>query len=836
MKCFKILFVLLLLLGFSTICKAEARWPAAFDYLHPVPNSQLVSDSTTIITRLHNDAQLDLPDQVQFQVRGSRSGLHSGETILSEDSKTFIFKPDNVFATPETVYVDIQVPSLNVSHSYSFVTSSRPSRRTAALLREWNAEVNNVEATVQSSDSVINGVAVPANFPRFRASINVNPAPGKLFVAAWNWLIIFQNDGTPYFFRESNSHVWDFTVQPNGLLSYMDGATAKVMNEHFEIIRKYKCRHGYVTDPHEFQMLPNGHVLLIAQDTQVLDLSKVIEGGRTNANVVGTHIQELDTDKNVVFEWRCWDNYRIADAQNVALNSQTVHYVHMNAVDVDYDGNILVSARHLNEITKIDRNTGDIIWRLGGVNNQFDFVNDPDRFDYQHHIRAVPNSPNHYTLLDNGNNHSPHYSRAVEYAVDEAQKTATKVWEYRPNPDVFTHWMGSVQRLPNGNTLIGWAHEKLPKVTEVSPGGQVVYQGNYVYAETSYRSHRFEWSGCANQPEAFIESKPDRVRLMFNQYGDCPIQKYYIYADTLAMPTTRIDSTTNTVIDITELEGRKTYYFRVTSLDSSGNESDFSNQVEAFVRFVTPESNLLDNGNFSQGFENWQFEARDSMATATVEPDGRLHIKIDYSNNDPDDVILYQPNIPLFELKSYRLQFDASASTNRLMQVQLSDSLGRYDYSMLGLMSVLRHERHYEYDFLMDDYSDSRARLQFALGDKAGDVYIDNIALVQVEVTDVAEKETGLPHQFCVLQNYPNPFNASTTISYQLPSAAQVTIGVFDVLGRSVLQHTESLSAGSHTFRWDALDQSTGLYFCRIQTKDKAGRQASETIKLLLVK
>ena len=70
----------------------------------------------------------------------------------------------------------------------------------------------------------------------------------------------------------------------------------------------------------------------------------------------------------------------------------------MNSVAIDYDDHIIVSNRHLSEVTKINRQTGDIIWRLGGVNNEFDFVNDEFQMSYQHDARPVPGKPNHYTI------------------------------------------------------------------------------------------------------------------------------------------------------------------------------------------------------------------------------------------------------------------------------------------------------------------------------------------------------------------------------------------------------------------------------------------------------
>ncbi len=61
-------------------------------------------------------------------------------------------------------------------------------------------------------------------------------------------------------------------------------------------------------------------------------------------------------------------------------------------------------------------------------------------FSHQHDIRRIPNG--NITLFDNGNLHDPHYSRAVEYQLDEVNKIATSVWEYKNNPETYSFAMG----------------------------------------------------------------------------------------------------------------------------------------------------------------------------------------------------------------------------------------------------------------------------------------------------------------------------------------------------------------------------------------------------------
>src|SRR2546426_3251407 len=105
----------------------------------------------------------------------------------------------------------------------------------------------------------------------------------------------------------------------------------------------------------------------------------------------------------------------------------------------------------MGEITKIDRRTGELIWRLGGRNNQFAIVDDPlGGFSSQHSVRVLDNG--NLLLYDNGLRHTPPESRAVEYRLDVSTRTATMVWQYRRVPAVFTPFLGSVQRFQNGNT------------------------------------------------------------------------------------------------------------------------------------------------------------------------------------------------------------------------------------------------------------------------------------------------------------------------------------------------------------------------------------------------
>ena len=285
----------------------------------------------------------------------------------------------------------------------------------------------------------------------------------------------------------------DFKMQPNGLLTYFDLVPNCfiALDSSYAVVDTFRCGNGYETDFHELQLLPNGHALLMALDHRIVDISQIVPNGKTDANITGLVVQELDKSKQVVFEWRSWDHFQITDALGVDFTQNGFEYVHGNSIDTDPDGNIIISCRVMCEVTKIDRRTGDIVWRFGGKNNQFPIINDSIPFSYQHDARLLPNG--HITLFDNGNLRDPSYSRAIEYELNEVSKSARVVWQfnndYNSSGDIF----GSVQRLANGNTLIGWGHTA-PCVTEVTPEGKKVFELQFTnIAIQSYRVYKFPW-------------------------------------------------------------------------------------------------------------------------------------------------------------------------------------------------------------------------------------------------------------------------------------------------------------------------------------------------------
>jgi hypothetical protein len=122
----------------------------------------------------------------------------------------------------------------------------------------------------------------------------------------------------------------------------------------------------------------------------------------------------------------------------------------------------------------------------------------------------------------------------------------------------------------------------------------------------------------------------------------------------------------------------------------------------------------------------------------------------------------------------------------------------------------------------------------------SGNIYVDNLRLKYPgQVTSVAGG-TGVPLLFELEQNYPNPFNPTTTIEYRLSAGSDVTLKVYDLLGREVRTLvSERQNSGNHSVTFNAQNLSSGVYFYTLRA---SGIESShpgiyrETRKLLMIK
>ena len=584
-----------------------------------------------------------------------------------------------------------------------------------------------------------NGVSVPSDFPQINVTVNDNPDPNYIFIdtgpgAGKPYNVIFDNTGSPIWYQLMPDERRDMKVQHNGLLTMLartGGYRFVGLNTNYVEVVSYWAANGYGVDEHELQVLADGSYFLVGLASQTVDMSRYVSGGNASAWVTEQVIQGFTPAGELIFQWRAWDHFDIRDQQQfIDLTSSGFDFPHMNAIDVDTDGHILLSSRSTSEITKINRDTGEIIWRLGGAHNQFTFVNDPlSGPRNQHAVRMV--STNRYTLFDNGNLHSPSVSRGVEYLLDPTNLTATLVWQYpaTPTTSLYSYYMGNVQRLTNGNTLINWVLGGLPKLTEVRPDGSKAFEMNWADGFEAYRVWRCSWSGVALKPNLIIEPYPDKLTLIFNKFGDTNVAYYRIYGGTSSQPTNVLATTPLTVANLQVLQNQTQYYFRVTAVSRAGAESDYSDEQSVFVNIVRPGQNLAANGDFALGTNSWTL-AKSGTGNATLGiVGGAANIHVISPGVVLSSIQLRQDGLKLVQGSQYVLEFDAWASAKRSMEARLGQAVTSGTSYAIASPLLTTNKQHFIYPFTMQYTTDLNSRLMFNAGASTYDVYLDNVSV-----------------------------------------------------------------------------------------------------------
>jgi len=262
-----------------------------------------------------------------------------------------------------------------------------------------------------------------------------------------------------------------------------------IADDTYQVIATVRAGNGLNADAHEFLITPQGTALITIYDVVTADLSSV--GGSKNAQVWEGSIQEIDIPTGkVIFEWHSLGKVGFEESYWPLPDSAAWDYIHINGIALDDDGNLLLSARHTSTVYKIDRHTGEVIWRLGGKKSDFRFGADAG-FSFQHN--AVPLGHNTMRIFDNEVNPKSvlPYSRVIWLKLDPSAKSATLIRSIG-HPDHFSVLsQGSAQVLDNGNTLVGWG--EAAHFSEFDSNGRMIFDATLPKGYDTYRAYRFRW-------------------------------------------------------------------------------------------------------------------------------------------------------------------------------------------------------------------------------------------------------------------------------------------------------------------------------------------------------
>ncbi len=372
--------------------------------------------------------------------------------------------------------------------------------------------VSDAEGTVVRTHHVR---CLPADFPAFTA-VRTGQTQAQWYIVApslaiapprpgtsVNYVAIFDRDGAPAWWSRSPAVPADAKLLPNGHIAWglLPGGMREV-DLGGQLVRSLNTV-GVASDLHDLQLLPNGNYLLMAyRPVTGVDLSPI--GGPADAEILDSHIQELEPDGTLVWSWNASEHIDVSEIpvrwRAMALGSGMFgasEVYHLNSVEPDGDG-LVLSFRFLDAVYRIDRGTGAVDWKLGGAANagqSLTVVGDPrdgpnGPIAGQHDARILPGGD--LTIQDNGavpdgaGGWIGPPPRAVRYAIDTTARTATRVEEVTDPRVPLSFCCGSARRLAGGNWVMGWGGDAL--TTELTPGGQPVFSLAFAAPLFSYRA------------------------------------------------------------------------------------------------------------------------------------------------------------------------------------------------------------------------------------------------------------------------------------------------------------------------------------------------------------
>jgi hypothetical protein len=355
---------------------------------------------------------------------------------------------------------------------------------------------------------------LPSGFPTLASEPPLAPLePGNLALtlddisngANPRFEAVVDRNGVPVHTRRQSARGLDLKLAANGHFTVhrptttpgRTGGALVELDDRFQELRRYETTGLVDTDDHDSRLMPDGSQWLVAYEPNAA------------TGLIDSVIQHVDADGDLLWQWTS------APYAGETMLPGNPDYAHINSIDVQPNGDVLASFRHLSSVYLIRPGsggaTGEVVWKLGGRDSDFTFPPLPDGSAdsgpcAQHSASVLPNGD--VLVFDNGSDpffgtplcvdpQDPQHgsvarptTRVVELALSGG--TATPVRTYG---DIgrFAWFMGSAARLPGGHVLIGWSSAPDSIASETDAQGATLWQ---------LRDTRFPVGGTT--PKAYI--------------------------------------------------------------------------------------------------------------------------------------------------------------------------------------------------------------------------------------------------------------------------------------------------------------------------------------------
>jgi uncharacterized membrane protein len=462
--------------------------------------------------------------------------------------------------------------------------------------------------------------AAPAGPPKYRSRPDLRAlpevtittkanatAPGYLFLTPasgaglWGPLIV-DDQGSPVWFRktpEPATVAINFSVQQyrnKPVLTWWEGTIGGtggqgvgqgefiLTDRSYREIARVRAAGTDQADQHDFVITPNDTALFWVYESVPYNLTGL--GGPADGVLFDGVIQEIDiATGRKLFEWHARDHVSVDESYAPLPQGDSAHlpydWFHANSVGLAADGNIIISSRHTWTTFKINRQSGAVMWRLGGKKSDIT-IDEKAKFAWQHDFRQRRDGT--YSVFDNGAGVTKVHeqSRGLVMKIDEAAKTATFVAEFLHPGDLLAPTQGSFRELVDGGSLVGWG--QMPYFTEYARDGTVRLDGRLPLDNQSYRAYRSEWVGePLDQPALGLVAEGGNVIVSVSWNGATRVAKWRARAGAQPGALTQVVEAARTGFETTITVPGTPEYVLAEALDTAGTVLGTSSAIPVRV-------------------------------------------------------------------------------------------------------------------------------------------------------------------------------------------------------------------------------------------------------------
>jgi hypothetical protein len=343
-------------------------------------------------------------------------------------------------------------------------------------------------------------------------------------------------------------------------------------------------------DLHELLITSQNDAYFITDRTVKANLTAY--GGPAKGAYIDPQVREMDlrTGKTI-FNWDMAAHVPLSDSVVPAPTTEGQDWdpYHLNSIDVSPDGSqVLVSARNTWGIYDISHSTGQLLWQLGGKQNQFalptSLVTGPfgSAFQYQHDARFVPGG---ISLFDDAGAGTPPYggpygaSRGLILNLDLQDNTASLASPPdEHDPAIFANSQGNLQDLGDGDSLVGWGLDGLTGggigsyLSEYSSSGSLLADYELADQEISYRAFSLPWVGLPFTKPSVAAAAADGGTTVYASWnGSTETQAWELLAGPSRTSLSEVSITPRAGFETAMATTDAGPFFEIKALDSSGN-------------------------------------------------------------------------------------------------------------------------------------------------------------------------------------------------------------------------------------------------------------------------